>query len=86
MKPQLMTRFLLLTGVLTLTIGCDVADKTSHDCQAIAKAISQNDKSSLRSEYDELMYESISYELPHNVRESYSRSHAYCAALDQGRL
>ena len=86
MKTQRITRVLALTAVLTATIGCEFTDKTTHDCKAIAKSISQNDKSLLRSEYDKLMYESILKESTLYSRRSYVLMHDYCVKIDQGRL
>jgi hypothetical protein len=87
MKTQRMTKVLALTAVLTLITGCEFADNTSHDCKAIAKAISQTDKSSLRSEYDKLMYESIiEQRLGSRTMRSYSLMHSHCVKLDKGRI
>ena len=86
MKIQLKTGVLALTVWLTLITGCGSANEGSHDCKAIAKALSQNDKALLRSEYDKLMYESIVKESTSHYRRSYGLMHDYCVKLDQGRL
>jgi hypothetical protein len=85
MKTQRITKSLVITVLLALTAACEFADKTNHDCKAIAKALSQNDKSLLRSEYDELMYESIVKESTIHYRRSYGLMHDYCVKLDQGK-
>lgn len=86
-KTQRITKSLVMTVLLALTAACESANKGSHDCKAIAKAISQNDKSSLRSEYDKLMYESMDEQAGYGrSKGSYSLMYAYCVKLDQGRI
>jgi hypothetical protein len=89
MNVQHLTKVLALPVLLTLITGCESAYENSHDCKAIAKAISQNDKSSLRSEYDKLMYESILAKMSLKYGpslSSYAAVHSYCVMIDQGRI
>lgn len=86
MTIQHTAKVFALPVLLTLVTGCEFTDNTSHDCKAIAQALSQNDKSLLRSEYDELMYESIVKESTIFYRRSYGLMHDYCVKLDQGKL
>jgi hypothetical protein len=86
MNVQHLTKVLALPVLLTLITGCESANENSHDCKAIAKALSQKDKSLLRSEYDELLYEFIVKESRSNYRSSYGFMYAYCVKIDQGRI